>query len=142
MSRVLVVDDNADIRRLVLEVLRLEGVDVEEADTGLAAMERLAADPLPDVVVLDVQMPHLDGWDTLRRIRALPRTAAVPVILCTVKSGPVDTEMAALLDSDGFLTKPFEIDELVVQVRGVLVATAEELVARRAAARLELAQPT
>ena len=139
---ILVVDDSSDIRRLVLEVLRLDGVDGEEADTGVAALARLACDPLPDLVVLDVQMPHLDGWDTLRRIRSDPRTADVAVVPCTVKSGPVDTELAAQLDADGFVMKPFAIDDLAKQILAVLALRRDERLARRRARREEPAAGT
>ena len=138
MKRVLVVDDNADIRSLVVEVLRMEGVDGEEVDTGVAALERLGRDPLPDLVVLDVQMPQLDGWDTLRRIRKDPRTASIPVVLCTVKSGVADMELAWELETDGFVMKPFPIDQLVQQVTTILRLTTDERSARRQAIREEL----
>ena len=129
--RILVVDDSADIRRLVVEVLRAEGLDGEEAATGVAALDRLAADPLPDLVVLDVQMPALDGWDTLRRIRSDPRTAAVAVVLCTVKAGARDAALAAELGCDAYVNKPFAIDALADEIHEVLRLPPDERLARR-----------
>lgn len=114
---VLVVDDAPDIRLLMREVLRLHGFRVTEADDGADALEVLAAGDLPAVIVLDVQMPGVDGWSTLASLRADPRTADVPVVLCTVRSHPTDQLRAWELGCDGFLGKPFRIEDLVRAVR-------------------------
>ena len=117
--RVLVVDDSADIRVLIASVLRLAGHQVDEAGGGAEALAMLAGDSsagLPSVVVLDVQMPGMDGWDTLRAIRSNPMTAEVPVVLCTVKGRPEDVALGWDLGCDGYLNKPFGIDELKDEV--------------------------
>ena len=135
--RILVVDDDADISTLVAELLRLAGHRTTTAASGTAALAALTEpvdDGLPDLVLLDVQMPELDGWDTLRAIRARPATAALPVVLCTVKSGPVDTELGWSLGCDGYVVKPFAIGDLVAEIEAVLGRSAEERVARRAEA--------
>ena len=112
MTRALVVDDAADLRFLMREVLSRSGVTVEEAASGLDALERLSGPEQPDIVILDVQMPDMDGWDTLQAIRSDPGSKDVPVILCTVKSHDDDTRRAWALGCDGFLSKPFTIEDL------------------------------
>jgi CheY-like chemotaxis protein len=124
MSRplALLVDDQADLRMLISLVLSDDGFEVVEADGGRSALERLAAEPVPDVVLLDVQMPVIDGWQTLAAIRSDERTAKVPVILCTVKSGPVDETRGLELGCDGFVTKPFDPAVLKRTVREVMAS--------------------
>jgi CheY-like chemotaxis protein len=119
----LVVDDAADVRLLVRGVCVHAGAVVEEAPSGVAALERLARDPLPDLVVLDVQMPDLDGWDTLAAIRRDERTKDVPVILCSVRSQPVDVERAQALGANEVVPKPFGVEELARVIRDVIEAT-------------------
>ena len=120
MPAAFVIDDNADVRLLLRLVLEPAGFTVTEADGGPAALAGLAAGDLPDVVLLDVQMPDIDGWETLRAIRADPATAALPVLLCTVKSRPADLERGLELGCDGYLTKPFDVSALVGEVRAAM----------------------
>ncbi|MGH2687456.1 MAG: response regulator [Actinomycetota bacterium] len=136
--RVLVVDDGADIRFLIRTVLALAGHQVEQAGGGAEALALLAPDPtpagLPSVVILDVQMPGMDGWDTLRAIRSNPRTAEVRVILCTVKGRPEDIALGWELGCDGYLNKPFGIDELRDEVATVAGRGREERLSVRESA--------
>jgi len=117
--RALVVDDAPDIRLLAELVLSMAGFTVTTASSGKDALRQLAGD-LPDIVVLDVQMPELDGWETLSHLRADPRTADLPVVLCTVKGLPGDTLKGWSLGCDGYLGKPFDIRLLVDEVQRVL----------------------
>lgn len=133
MTTVLVVDDAADIRLLQRAVLERSGFTVAEAKSGPEALTALAADPLPDVVVLDVQMPMMDGWETLTAIRADPRNDDVPVIMCTVKARPEDAERAWRGGCDGYLGKPFAITRLVEEVATVIARTNEQRAAVRRA---------
>jgi two-component system KDP operon response regulator KdpE len=128
---ILVVDDDPDIRQLVAELLRLSGYESETRASGTDALVRLAERPLPALVLLDVQMPELDGWDTLRAIRQQPGLAELPVVLCTVKATHADTEMGWSLGCDGYIVKPFAIADLVQQVEAVLGVDPAELPARR-----------
>ena len=126
MTRVLLVDDAADIRLLQRAVLERSGFTVEEACSGPDALAVLARDDLPNAVVLDVQMPVMDGWETLSAIRREPRLAHLPVILCTVRSRPEDTERAWRLGCDGYLSKPFSITRLVEEIETALARTGEQ----------------
>ena len=119
-GRVLVVDDAPDIRMLADLVLTMAGFSVTPAASGTEALRVLAEGGLPDIVLLDVQMPDLDGWETLTRLRGDPRTAELPVVLCTVKGLPEDTLRGWSLGCDGYLGKPFDISGLVEELRAVL----------------------
>jgi CheY-like chemotaxis protein len=122
--RALVVDDADDVRLLVREVCRLVGIEVDEAESGAAALAQLAAGPLPDVVVLDVQMPELDGWDTLAAIRGHERTQDLPVILCSVRSRPADLDRARSLGANEVVPKPIAVEELAKVVQQVIEGSA------------------
>jgi two-component system OmpR family response regulator len=137
---ILVVDDDPDIRQLVAELLRLTGFEPATAGSGVEALTYLQrpGEELPALVLLDVQMPELDGWDTLRRIRADPTLGDLPVVLCTVKSGPVDLALGWALGCDGYIVKPFAIGDLVAEVDAVLALDLAGRRARRARATIQL----
>lgn len=134
MPTILVVDDDPDIRQLVAELLRLSGYEPTTASSGVEALERLGQGLVPDLVLLDVQMPELDGWDTLRAIRAADGFADLPVVLCTVKSSFTDSALGWALGCDGYIVKPFAIADLVREVEDVLAVPAGGRDARREAA--------
>ena len=121
MPTALVVDDSADLRFLFATMLRTIGFAVVEAGSGeeaLAAAETVQ--PLPDVVLLDVQMPVVDGWGTLQGLRRAPRTADVPIVMCTVKASPADHVRAFELGCDAYVVKPFDIHDLLRQIKEVV----------------------
>ena len=120
MRRALVVDAAPDIRLLADLVLSMAGFTVSAAASGREALGLLADGDLPDIVLLDVQMPDVDGWETLSRLRDDPRTAELPVVLCTVKGLPEDTLKGWSLGCDGYLGKPFDIGNLGEELEGVL----------------------
>ena len=116
---VLVVEDEPDIRNLVVLHLERAGYRCHVATTGLEALE--AAKRLtPDLVVLDVLLPGLDGLEVCRRLRGDPHTAAIPVIMLTAKTEEVDRVVGLELGADDYVTKPFSPRELVARVRAVL----------------------
>jgi DNA-binding response OmpR family regulator len=130
--RILVVDDNPDLRLLIGQVLSLGGHEVLGAAGGMQALAILeGTSPVPAAVILDVQMPGLDGWETLRAIRQEPATADVPVVMCTVKGTATDAVTGWQLGCDGYVTKPFEIGELLDEVSAVMERTREERAAVR-----------
>jgi DNA-binding response OmpR family regulator len=115
----LLVDDDARLARLVTEYLGRHEVDVTVAgdgERGLAALRRGRF----DVVLLDVMLPGMDGFETCRRLRALPELAATPVIMLTARGDDVDKIVGLELGADDYLAKPFNPRELLARIRAVL----------------------
>jgi two-component system, OmpR family, KDP operon response regulator KdpE len=115
-KRILVVDDEPRMRRFVRMNLELEGYEVSEADNGMQAITRVRED-LPDLVVMDVMMPVMDGFEALERIR---ESSSVPIIMLTVKGDEVDLIRGLDLGADDYMTKPFSPRELSSRIRAVL----------------------
>jgi DNA-binding response OmpR family regulator len=113
---VLVVDDEPRIIRFVRINLEMEGFRVIEASDGLEALNQVR-EKMPDMVLLDVMMPEMDGFETLRMIREI---SSVPVIMLTVRSSEEDKVRGLDLGADDYITKPFSPRELVSRVRAVL----------------------
>jgi two-component system OmpR family response regulator len=118
--RVLVVDDEPNIRDLVETALRFHGFAVATAATGNEALRR-ARDERPQLIVLDVMLPDLDGFEVCRRLRT--RGDETPVIFLTARDTPTDTVTGLTLGGDDYVTKPFSVDALVARVRAVLRRT-------------------
>ena len=116
---ILVVDDEPRMTRFIRMNLELEGYRVVEAHNGLDALEKARTD-LPDLVILDVMMPELDGFDTLEMLREVSN---VPVIMLTVRSDEEDKVRGLELGADDYVTKPFGARELASRVRAVLRRT-------------------
>jgi DNA-binding response OmpR family regulator len=119
-GRVLVVDDDPVIVRLLEVNLRLEGYEVATASRGEEALER-AAEFHPDVILLDVMMPGLDGWETCRRLRELPEFVETPVVFLSARAQDDDGSKGMNLGRVDYVTKPFDpvkLMELVYRLRG------------------------
>ncbi len=116
---VLVVDDERHIVQVVRMNLEIEGYHVIAASSGTEALERVRED-LPDLVLLDVRMPELDGFETLRLLR---ETSDVPVIMLTIRSDEEDIVHGLELGADDYVTKPFRARELSSRIRAVLRRT-------------------
>ena len=117
--RIVVADDEPDVRELIACRLSRSGYEVVEATDGAEALRLALAEP-PDLVVLDVMMPKLDGYELTRRLRADPATRRVPVILLTARAQEADVSQGFAAGADDYLRKPFNPDELVARVRAVL----------------------
>ena len=115
-SRVLVVDDDDDIRGLVVELLERAGHEVNQASDGRAGLRAFHQSP-PDLVVLDVSMPGLDGWETLERIRDL---SDVPVMMLTARGAELERVRGLQAGADDYMVKPFGRQELVARVQALL----------------------
>ena len=113
---ILVVDDESRMVRFVRMNLELEGFQVAEASNGLEALEKVR-DELPELVVLDVMMPEMDGFETLERLREI---STVPVIMLTVKGDEEDRIRGLELGADDYVTKPFSPRELASRINAVL----------------------
>ena len=117
-SKILVVDDTAQNRRLMEAVLTPLGHIVLSAESGAEALELIAADP-PDLVLLDVVMPEMDGYSVCRALRSNPDTQMLPIIMLT-SSGDQDKVSAIDAGADDFIARPFDQNELVARVRSLL----------------------
>lgn len=109
---ILVVDDDPAVQKVLKQTLELEGYEVTAADDGEQALARLE-ERKPDMVVLDVMMPKVDGFEVLRRIRAGATTGNLPVILLTAKSATEDVWEGWRRGVDYYMTKPFDVEELL-----------------------------
>lgn len=117
--KILVVDDEQNIVDLIAIVLKGEGYDVDTALNGLEALRKLQK-ARPALVILDVNMPQLDGWSVLSSIRATEETRALPVLMCTNKDLVSDVERAEVLGATGYIPKPFEIERVLRKVKEIL----------------------
>ena len=115
-ERVLVVEDNERSMKLLRDVLAASGYGTLEATTGSLAVE-LARRHIPEVVLMDVQLPDLDGVEALRRIRSDARTAYVPVVAVTAQAMDGDRERFLRAGFDGYISKPVDLKELLDTVR-------------------------
>lgn len=120
MSRsVLVVDDEPMARTLLRLMLVRAGFDVVEAEDGFDALDKLK-DGSPDVMILDVMMPGIDGFSVCETVRAAPRTAELPIIMLSAKTDLESVNKGLQLGANKYLTKPISPEELTRQVRDVL----------------------
>jgi len=137
--RILVVDDDQACRELARDFLRLEGFAVEEAEDGLAAIRAFTAHR-PHLVLLDMCMPRMDGFETCRRVRALPGGAHVPVVVTTGLEDMDSIRLAYEAGATDFITKPMNLEILGHRVRYMLRASDAVLALRRNEKRLAAAQ--
>jgi CheY-like chemotaxis protein len=119
LGRVLVVDDSDVIRTLIAVNLELEGFEVVQAVDGQDALEKVI-DVRPDVITIDVKMPRLDGFDTVERLRADPRTSAMKIAMVTACAQADDLRRGEKVGVDAYVTKPFDPSALVRTVRDLV----------------------
>jgi DNA-binding response OmpR family regulator len=118
-KRVLVVDDEPNIVMSLRFLMEREGLEVEVAPTGEAALQALERPPA-DLVLLDVMMPEIDGFEVCQRIRAHPAWATTPIIMLTAKGRDVERDKGRALGADDYITKPFSTRELVARIKQML----------------------
>ena len=119
MRRVVVVDDELDVADLLRTILELEGLTVEAITDGRAALARALADP-PGLLVLDLMMPDLDGFELLKLLRLDRRGASIPVLVVSAQSGRQHLIESLQREANAYICKPFSPRELVCQVRQLL----------------------
>jgi len=113
MSRILIVEDDADLANLTTHWLERAGYSVQHAGDGAAALKMLSGDPLPTLVLLDLMLPKIDGFEVLRRIRASGRTKTLPVVVVTSFSRDKDAARAREIGANDYIVKPLmELDFL------------------------------
>jgi DNA-binding response OmpR family regulator len=118
--RVLVIDDDLDLLRIVtllLQRINAEAIPAKDGHAGLAALE---ADPKPDLVILDLMLPDLDGLEVLQRIRAQPALNHIPVLILSAKADPTTIRQGLDRGADGYVTKPYLANSLLDRVRALL----------------------
>jgi two-component system, cell cycle response regulator DivK len=132
--RVLLVDDYVDAREMYTEYLEYTGFEVVQASNGTEALKQAVACD-PDIILMDLSLPVMDGWEATRRLKADPRTAHIPVVALTGHALAGYSEGAKKAGCDGFVTKPCLPDELVKEIRHVLDARPAKAVASKKARR-------
>jgi len=121
MTKILSVDDSATMRRIIGRAVAVLGYEFLEAENGLQALEMLPqhADGL-DLIILDVNMPEMDGFETLTRIKADPRFKHIPVMMVTTESDRGRIIQAVQAGAANYLTKPFSPEDLATKIAGIL----------------------
>jgi two-component system, OmpR family, response regulator RpaA len=122
MPRILVIDDDAAIAELVAINLEMAGYEVTQAEDGIKG-QALAVQLLPDLIVLDLMLPRVDGFTVCQRLRRDDRTADIPILMLTALSQTQDKVEGFNSGADDYLTKPFEVEELLARVRALLRRT-------------------
>ena len=116
---ILVIEDQEDNRRILRDLLSNSGFTVAEATTGLQGVEK-AAELQPDLILMDIQLPGMDGYEATRRIKAQPELSAIPIIAVTSYALSGDDVKAFEAGCDGYITKPFSPRQLLATVREFL----------------------
>ena len=114
MEKILVIDDESVTRMMVRQVLEESKYRVEEAEDGDVGIE-MARSAMPDLVLLDVRMPRVNGFDTCRTIRELPGGAHVPILMLTARSEEIDRVVGFEVGADDYVVKPFSVRELMLR---------------------------
>jgi two-component system, OmpR family, alkaline phosphatase synthesis response regulator PhoP len=118
--RILIVDDEPNIVISLEYLMRREGYAVAVAGDGEAALQAAGATPPPDLVVLDVMLPRLSGFEVCRRLRADPRLPGLRILMLTARGGEAEVTRGADLGADAYVTKPFSTRELMARIRELL----------------------
>jgi len=130
MARILIADDDPDIRQLVIYALADEGHEVSVAKDGQEALDHVVQSP-PDLMLLDIMMPEMDGYDVLRALDERGIRGFTKILVLTAKGSERDWKLGYDLGADRYMTKPFDPDELLETVGEMLTSTPEELEAKR-----------
>jgi two-component system cell cycle response regulator DivK len=116
MKRILIAEDNPASREFLTELLGAQGFEVIVTEDGESALQRVKQEP-PDLVLLDIQMPGMDGYEVLRRLRADKATAALKIVACTAYAMAGDEDKALAAGFDGYITKPIRAAALRQQIQ-------------------------
>jgi twitching motility two-component system response regulator PilH len=119
MSTVLIVDDSLTLRQIVADILKRSGLDVIEASDGVEAKKQIQAS-CPDLVITDIVMPRMNGYELCRWLKNNPKAQKIPVVMCTSKSEEFDRYWGMKQGADAYISKPFRPTELLETVRQLL----------------------
>lgn len=122
MSTVLIVDDSSTLREMIAGLLLKAGMTVLEAKDGTEAQQMIEAHP-PDLVVLDIVMPNMNGYELCRWIKSTPSTQKIPVIICSSKGEEFDRYWGMKQGADAYITKPFRPTDMIGTVKQLLRGT-------------------
>ena len=120
-KKILIVEDDADIAKTIQYMLEQEGYDVEAVDNGMDGLSRIKCEA-PDLIILDLKIPRLPGEEVCREIRKDDRISNVPIIMLTAKATDVDRIVGRVIGADYYMTKPFDIDELLAKIASLIGA--------------------
>ena len=118
-GRVLIVEDDRVSQKMARDALRAAGYETDEVDTGELALQKVA-EGTPDLIVMDVRLPGIDGLETTRRLKADPMTAAIPIVAVTAHAMPEDESMIREAGCDAYMPKPLRFSALLRVVRDLL----------------------
>lgn len=119
MASILVIEDERIIREELVDILTFEGYMASGAGDGETGLE-LAQQQLPDLVICDILLPGINGYEVLQQLKAIPETAHIPLMFLTALNNPQDTEMGYALGAKAYLTKPFRLQELIALIAELL----------------------
>jgi len=119
MSKVLVVEDSVTQREMITDLLKGSGLEVTVASDGVEALEQIE-DLRPDLIVLDIVMPRMNGYEVCRQIKSNPKTQNIPVVMCSSKGEEFDRYWGMKQGADAYIAKPFQPTELVGTVKQLL----------------------
>ncbi|MDD5748182.1 MAG: response regulator [Actinomycetota bacterium] len=114
--RVLIIDDDPGIIKVISLILETRGFETTEAKDGISGIE-IAKRENPDVILLDIMMPELDGYEVIKRLKRDPDTWSIPVVFVTAKTTTEAMEMGTSLGASGYLTKPFHPEDLIAMIK-------------------------
>ncbi|MBC6418016.1 MAG: response regulator [Prochloron sp. SP5CPC1] len=121
MYKLLVVEDSPVPRQMILEMLKSKKLQVRSAEDGVEALEQVKLDP-PDLIILDIVMPKMNGYEVCRKIKNDPATKDVLVLMCSSKKEEFDIYWGMKQGADDYITKPFKSKELLVKIKKLLLS--------------------
>lgn len=130
MTKILVTDDDMNLRRILCHFLKQEGFETVEARSGKEALDLLGAGAKPDLIIIDVMMPGEDGMTICKRLKDKPAMAGVPILICTARSKKEDIMRAIKSGADDYILKPFTKETVSKKVRKALIPKDQRLVGR------------
>ncbi|CAH2574864.1 Protein PilG [Planktothrix rubescens] len=120
MTTVMIVDDSNALREIIANMLRESGMEVISAEDGVQALEKIEQVTQLDLVVLDIVMPNMNGYELCRHIKKNPKTQNIPVVMCSSKSEDFDRIWGIRQGADAYISKPFRPEELLSTIKQLL----------------------